>query len=323
MIESILTLNNSYMKKILFLIITALMLVGCNSRKIHNKIKILVPNGIPLIAIGDLIDQDKVTIESVSGPDLLISGMVSKSHDIIIAPLNVGAKLYLNNSSSYQLHSLITFGNTYLVSKKSTPLSSINDVKNEDIMAYGRNSTPDILLKKALASSGINANISYQGGVDQVIPFFVCNPDDPSDVSCDVVSYILCAEPLITKLELEYGLELNVLDLQAENEAIPQAAIFVNPECDEEALTSVLALIEANVQYLNENPQSYAHKIITKHLYFKNLGETIIAHCIPRSNINFMKAVDHKEICENFFMMLNEFNPDLLGGEIPNLEFYY
>ena len=49
-----------------------------------SEIKILVPNGTPFIAVGDLVDQ--IEIESVAGPDLLIAGMISKSHDIIIAP---------------------------------------------------------------------------------------------------------------------------------------------------------------------------------------------------------------------------------------------
>jgi NitT/TauT family transport system substrate-binding protein len=310
---------------LLMFIMIALTLFGCNSTKSENKIKVLVPSGIPFVAVGDLIDQKDIVIDSVIGPDLLITGMISKSHDIIIAPLNVGAKLYLNESSNYKLDSTITFGNTYIVSRKSNTLNTIEDLNDKNILAYGKNSIPDILLKKALDSNEIKAEISYQGGIDQVIPFFICNPKYPDDVSCNPPDYILCAEPLITKLELEYNMDLNILDLQAESgsKLIPQAAIFINPESENlKEINIILNLIKANVEYLNNNPKEYANKIVNKHSYFKNLGVKIIESSIPRSNINYLNLSDNIEIYENFFEMLNNYNPNLLGGKIPDSEFY-
>lgn len=312
------------MKRIFLLIMIFLTLAGCDSGKLKNQVTILVPSGIPLIAVGDLLDCDKLTIDSVSGPDLLVSGMISKSHDIIIAPLNVGAKLYLNQASPYRLQAIITFGNTYLVSRKATPLMSISDVQNQDILAYGRNSIPDIILRKVLETNGVEADITYQVGIDQLIPFFVCNPDNPDDLSCNPTSYILGAEPLLSKLELEYHLQLNILNLQ-ENDAqvIPQAAIFINPESTNiQDINAVLDLLSNNIRYLNDHPKDYAERIVGKHPYFENLGVTIIENSIPRSNITYLQAVDNREICESLFAMLNDYNPDLLGGRIPDAEFY-
>ena len=307
------------MKKIICLIIFVLALVGCTNNE-KSEIKILVPNGTPFIAVGDLVDQ--IEIESVAGPDLLIAGMISKSHDIIIAPLNVGTKVYLNNSSIYKLASIITLGNTYVVSRKTTPLDTLTDLLGKEIMAYGRNATPDLILRKSLNDYEVEAEITYKNGIDEIIPFFVCNPNDPTDTSCNPPQYIVCAEPFITKLELEYNMELNVLDLQEFAGDFPQAAIFINPESDSNQVMRVLDQIKSNIEFLNNNPQEYTKSIIKKHQYFKNLGDTILEKSIPRSNIDYLDARENINLINDFFEMLNEYNPNLLGGQIPDQEFY-
>lgn len=314
------------MKKNILVILLCLILVGCVSTKVTNEVKVLVPSGIPFIAIGDLITEDNISIESVSGPDLLVSGMISKSHDIIIAPINVGAKVYIANSSNYQLDAIITFGNSYLVSRKSTALSKIEDLNDKSILAYGKNATPDIVLRKALDLNSVNTEINYLTGIDQIVPMFICNPQNPNDTSCSPPNYILSAEPIISKLEVEYKVELNILDLQNEldeENLIPQAGIFVNPESENtESIAAVLKLIEKNIKYLNEKPKEYSVSIVENHQYFGNLKSEIIERSIPRSNIDYVKANENKELCKSFFKMLNEYNPNLLGGKEPNDNFY-
>lgn len=310
------------MKKVLCFIIIMLLLGGCGHKK-DKDISILVPNGIPLIAIGGLLDDYHV--ETVVGPDLLSSGLITKSHDLIIAPLNLGAKLYLNNSSNYKLAALITFGNTYLVSRKITSLESLQDVEGKEILAFGRNAIPDIILKKALDSANINPMVNYQNGIDEVIPLFVANPNNPDDVLDSTPKYILATEPYLTKLELDYHMELNLINLQevlGEN-LIPQAAIFINPESKNYYLfNNVLMNIESNISTLNQNPKDYSENIVNKHQYLQNLGTTTIEHSIPRSNIDYLVASENIKLCEDFFQMLNEYNPNLLGGHTPNQEFY-
>ena len=315
------------MKRYYFVILFMFFLVGCSSTNLTDEVKVLVPNGIPLIAVGGLVEKENITIEAVAGPDLLISGMISKSHDIIIAPLNIGAKVYATGSTNYQLDAIITTGNTYIVSRKTDSLKDINDLNFKEILAYGRNATPDIILRKALALNNINTNITYLGGIDQVIPSFVGNPYDPNDMYIEPPKYILCAEPILSKLEIEYGMELNILNLQdelkKEIDLIPQAAIFVNKESENiESINKVLALIESNVEDLNNNSKEYAQEILNKHQYFKNLTAVIIENSIPRSNIIFKKVNKGDGNILKYFNILLAFNPDLLGKNIPDEDFY-
>ena len=124
------------------------------------------------------------------------------------------------------------------------------------------------------------------------------------------------------KLELEYNMELNILDLQE------FAGIFLKQQSSSiqkvipNQVMRVLDQIKSNIEFLNNNPQEYTKSIIKKHQYFKNLGDTILEKSIPRSNIDYLDARENINLINDFFEMLNEYNPNLLGGQIPDQEFY-
>ncbi|HBP26271.1 MAG TPA: hypothetical protein DD618_04895 [Acholeplasmatales bacterium] len=314
------------MKKILVLLI-GLMLVGCGSKQIENNVSVIVPSGIPLLAVGNLIGTKNVTIEDVNNSSLLVAAMTSKSHDIIVAPLNLGAKAFIEGGSDYQLAGILTFGNTYVITRKTHGLASVSDLSGKSLMAYGQNSTPDIVLKAALAAGSVMANISYQASVNLVLPFFLTNTSDPDDESnCDY-PFILAAEPVISALEINYGLELNILDLQdvleSEIARIPQAGVFVNPDSAHPADIDVfLELLQENTEELDDDPDAYAVLIVEKHSYFSNLTAETIARAIPRSHIDYVAVSGDESFLADYFALLNEHNPGILGGSVPEEGFY-
>jgi NitT/TauT family transport system substrate-binding protein len=298
-------------------------LIGCDS-KIKNEITVILPSGTPLIAVGGLLEEENVDYTIVSGADLLTTALISQSHDIVIAPLTLGMKLFMNESSPYKMYAIITLGNTYIVSREATSLNSIADVNNQEIMAFGQNNTPDIILKAALEDNKYQANITYQTGVNDIVPFFVC-----SGSSCaEAPKYILSAEPTITTLELKYGLSLNIINLQdvlsEEHEVIPQAAIFVNPNSSYlEDIEVFMKKLEKNVDELNQKTDSYVDKIINSYDFFTKTGADVLKRSIPRSNIEFLLAKEHKEIVVAYCNLLNKYNNKILGGLVVDEEIYY
>jgi NitT/TauT family transport system substrate-binding protein len=308
---------------LLLVILSSVFLGGC-SAKINNEIKVILPSGTPLIAVGGLLEEENVDYTVVSGADLLTTAMISKSHDIVIAPLTLGMKLFMNESSSYKVYAIITFGNTYLVSRKTTALNSMADVNQQDIMAFGQNNTPDIILKAALEDNKYQANITYQAGVNDIVPFFVCG-----DGNCEKApKYILSAEPTITTLELKYGLELNILNLQdvmgEDHEKIPQAALFINPDSPYlEDIEIFMKKLEKNINEMNNKTNAYVDKIIGFHDFFQKTGADVLKRSIPRSNINFLLAEENKEIVVAYCNLLNKYNNKILGGSVVDEEIYY
>lgn len=301
------------MKKIITILVLLFILCGCNGKK--EEVKLLIPDGIPTIAIGGLFEDEDINVNIVSGTDLLSSELLQSNYDIIVAPITLGATLYLKGKSNYKLDSIITFGNTYLVSEKK--LDSLKDLEGKTIGAYGLNNTPDFILKLALDKEKVNVKIEYENSVNDVVSNRFVN---------NSLEYILCAEPVLTNLEVKMKYQFNIINLQEvlkdELTLIPQAAIFVKDKID----TKLLNKIKSNIQSLNENPTAYASKVIKldkdKYPTFNKLGEEIIARSIPRSNIGFVNAHENIDAINKFFTLLNRYNPNIFNNQIPNEDFY-
>lgn len=302
------------MKKILNILILILILTSIGCKK-EEKVKVLLPDGIPTIALGGIFDNKDVDVTIVSGADLLTAELMQNNYDIIVAPLTAGAKIYLSGKSNYKLDGIITSGNTYLV-KKGNEKFSLEDLSDKKIYAYGMNNTPDIVLKTVLSINNINANIEYESSVNDVFSnHFSLEGDD----------YYLLAEPLLSTIEVKQKKEIVILDLQKEleNVFIPQAAIFVNKNKNVE---KVLKLIKNSITLLNTNREDYVEKVLSLDniLFptFQKLGKEVLINAIPRSYIDYKNANENKEMIEDFFKFLNDNNPKILGNSIPNEEFY-
>lgn len=300
----------------LLLVMFIVLLVGCKKEPLE-KIKIIVPNGTPLVAVGDLLSNENYEFEVVSGADLLTAALLKKDYDVVIAPVTAASKLYLLKGIEYKFASVITTGNNYLVTKSDS--DKITDVNGKKVMAYGMNNTPDIVMKAVFELNSINANIEYQSSVNDVVPFFV-NESSEYD-------YILTAEPTLTMLKLKHKLDLRVIDLQkelsSEIEMIPQAGIFVLNSGKEREIKSFLKDVKANIEFLNKNSDKYYEKVSNNHEYFEKLGEEVLEASLKTSNIKYYSAKENKETMDKYYNLLNKFNQSLLNGKTPDENFYY
>jgi len=296
------------MKKIIYVIIMMFIvfLVGCSNATVEEEVQIIVPQGNPYIAVGNLVGEENIKIESVNGAEGVKAALVANNSDIVIAPLNLGVQLYNNGNSKYVLDSVIALGNTYIISKKGVSLTSLKDLEGKTILAYSKGGTPDVVLQYVLAENNVNVEIEYQKSITEVVPFFIQGNYD----------YVLAAEPVITNLQVNKKIELNILNLQDYTEkTIMQAAIFVNPNSEKQAsIKAVIQKIEKNINDMNKDASEYAQKIITKDVYFSDLGVDILSKSIPNSNLDFVNAKKNKAMVEDYLTMI--------GLKLPNEEFY-
>lgn len=311
------------MKKVLiglYLLFTILFMVGCGEDKgpsvvdkgLENEVKIITPLGTPFLAIGGLIDVGKISIESVDGPANLTTALITGSYDIVIAPINLGAKLYKAGNSKYKLASVLTKNNAYIITKEENKLDSINDLIGEKVLAFGETGIPGSLLKKVYNDNSFldidNIDFSYASS-SAVYSVFAGGSAK--------ANYVLMSEPEISKLILNDKINIKSLDIcNALNIEAPQACVFVNINNDKkDDIDKVLNLIEENVKHLNSNPSEYAIKVIGLDRVFNDMGRELITHSIPLSNISYIKANSYKEEINNILT--------ILGGGIPDDSFYY
>ena len=294
---------------VLFLIVLAFAFFGCE-KKDEKTYKVILPSGTPLIAFGNLLDDANFDVEIVNGSDPLQAAFVGGEYDIIVAPFNLGAKLYLANKSKYLLEAIITTNNTYLISKSE--FKSLNDIKDKKVLAYGAGSMPFVGVKALSDDFSLNLDITaLNSGVGDVAASFLAQKED--------YDLYMMAEPNLTILKDKT--ELFYFDVAKElNKTLVQACIFVNPESN--VSETVLNKIQNNIKYLNDKPEKYAKEVLNKNEFFTKLGEDNLKKAIPNCNIVYKRAIDNKDIVSSTYELLNKYVPNLLNGSTPDEGFF-
>ena len=307
------------MKKFLglLMIIISLALFGCAKKEVQ-KIKVLVPSGTPLVAIGGVLGNENYEVDVVSGADLLTAALVADEYDVVIAPVTAATKLYIAKGIKYRFASVINLSSNYLITLNGSKLDQTGEKR---VLAYGMNNTPDIIMKAALANYDVSSfTIEYQQAVTDVVPFIVSNNGD--------YDFFLTAEPTLTQLSVKYGLSFDVIDLQKELQSslsiIPQAGIFVNSESEKQAeIKTFLNDVKKNIEYLNKNQDKYYDKVSSYNEFFTKLTKEVLEKSIARSNIKYYEASKIKGDLDKYYDLLNNLNDKLLNGKKPDDDFYY
>lgn len=320
-------------KIIVILLMLVFVTVSCknnngNEQEEEKVVKVLMPEGIPAVALGGLFEDSKMEITVVSGPSVLSSELIKKDYDVIVAPIILGAQLYTKGSLNYKLNSILSMGNSFLVCKKDKEVASLKDLEGKKIAAYGQNTAPDIVLKAALEAKGVDVSkieFVYENSVQDVLT---------NRLMVDsTVDYVLCAEPVISKIEISLKAkvgEISKIDLQEELKEelslIPQAGIFVNKELDDDTIKKLTDKVKGNVSYLNTNTEAYVDKLSAykgDYSYiFENLGKEVILNSIPNSSIVFLDAKENVETLNKYFNMINKFNSKILNNNTIDEKFY-
>ena len=294
-------------KKIIIIIIFGFlctMLPGCKTINENKKeFNIIVPEGMPYIAIGNLIGEKNITINNVSGSTALKAAFTSNDYDIIIAPFNLGVQLYNGNKSTYKIDSIIGLNNLYLISQENIEFNDIKDVLNfeQSILAFGEGSIPDIVLKKVLELNNIDKQIEYMNSVNDVMPYFVQKKYD----------FVLSSEPVLTIMKHNKNLKFNSLNLQNYiSTKILQVAVFVKDGVDINEIDEVLEKIKSNIESMNNNYEQYANNLVLKNDYFSEMGYDVLVECEKNGNIQYIKAKDFKSEIESFLTLINYKLPD-------------
>lgn len=297
------------MKKINCFILTLLMLfflpvAGCAK----EEIKIIVPDGMPYIAIGNMIGKRGVTIDNVSGAAALKAAFVSNEYDIVIAPFNLGAQLYNTKKSTFKIDAVIGLNNLHIIAQPEFSLTTIADItkSTKPLLAFGQGSTPEIILNEVFKTNNIEKEVTYLNSVNDVMPFFVSKQYD----------VVLSSEPVLTIMRMNKGLEFNSISLQNYLEIpIIQVAVFASSnEAKQDRITEVLLQIRKCVETLVESPTIYAEDLAEKGDYFAEIGAKTLKECEMKGNIKFIKATNYRVEINKYLTML--------GYDIPD-DFFY
>ena len=275
----------------------------------------MAPTGTPTLGIAKALEEEFIDEKIVSGADLLIAEFTKGEYDIIVAPVNLGAKFYNENENfKYQLYETIVWGSYYLAS--TSEIESFESLEGKTITVFGKNSTPDVVFRTLVASKNMNVTIEYVDDVNTANQFLMSGKAE----------IIVSAEPSITKIS---GTKtIYTLDLQNEwmkltgSIHLPQAGIFVNKErITNASVQKALEKMKESVLLATTNPAELVKSACAVDSSLAKIGEEILNQAISKCNL--MIDENQKAAIEFYFSKVMELNLGAtIGGKLPDENFY-
>ena len=288
------------LKKCFKMILGAFMafsMVACSSQPEKEAGSILCPSGAPALAMLGAGLVENVTID-YANTDVLQAELSKEDgeYDIIVAPLNLGAKMYENNPV-YQLESVLTWGNLYVVGVEGT------DLNNASIASFGEKAVPQLIFNYCFDSS--NMNITYYSDVSQASQALLTKQAD-----CALLAMPVAAATIAKGKENDINLTI-LFDLQQEfkiksgmeQSGYPQASLFVKKESQKK----VSYVLDEVKDFIDQSDEDAIGKAIDE-AGVETLGVPSKEICVKtwdKQNIRYEKAKDVKEDIENFLNLFH------------------
>lgn len=293
-----------------------------------GKIKVVAPSGATAISISKAmkdtteINGTTVEYEIVPTTDLIVARLTSKEADFAVVPVNLAAQLY-QKKVPYKLTSVVTWGNLFIAS--SEDIEGWDALKGQDIYLMGKGLVPDIVFRTLLKENGLDpdkdVNLTYLSGATELAPNFLNGNAKISMLPEPVLSTVKTKKP-----------DTNVfLDLQEEwkkafgltKTGYPQAGIVVKEDLinnDPQLVKDYIKVLADGMDWINENPKEAGE--IAEELEL-GLTADIVEKSMPGNNIRHEYVKDVKEDLDKLFEIMYGFNPETIGGSIPDDGLYY
>lgn len=262
------------------------------------------PEGTPALAITKLVTDNKtidgaeMTYEVVSASNIAAE-MTSQKSDLVIMPVNAGAKL-ITAGADYKLVSVAVYGSLYLVGKADTATTvQISDLGGKTIACIGQTGTPGLVFRYVMKGNNLEIISDGTPTSSQVLVKYVADGTAAKTlIAGNSVDYAVVGEPAATAFKGALGC-LAQMDMQAEYAKIsgtstyPQAGLFVRTSiaANSAFMTELFSALAASKTWVTENAADVTAFAQT------NLYESAAfpAASIPRCNIDATALTTEKQ----------------------------
>ncbi|MDR0697469.1 MAG: hypothetical protein LBF68_08075 [Christensenellaceae bacterium] len=356
------------MKKTLVLIVFLLtiifsvsaFLVGCDSNNNgqhtdHNNsdpkaIQVVAPDGAPLLSMTYLYSENfnpissyNISYEKLQTADQLTASLMQQTPDFAIAPINICAMMY-NNDSGYLFAGVSIWGIMHIVS--SVESATLESMKGEIIVAFTKAGTPGITLRSILSQNNIefdevttdtldDGNLGDKVGILYLTDAnLVAQTLTAGEIDGVEIKYALLPEPVATKIATatnqKYTAKVNLQTLWEEKNGFsyPQAGLIFHKrllESDRAFVDSFISMVELSNSWAKANPTK-AGDIAKSVLESSSISSGSIVEAAVNAGrlpLDFQSAVESKSSVSSYLSIIFQSTPTLIGGKLPDDDFYY
>ena len=261
-----------------------------------------------------------VTYSIVSNPQQMTAKIISGEADIAAVPTNTAALLY-NKGIAIKLGAITNWGVTYLAGRDLS-VKKWTDLKGKTVAVTGKGATPDILFRRFLKANGLDPER------DVKLEYYPTPAELAQLVIAEKAGLAVIPEPWITEVIQRSPSARVLLDFQEEwkrlekrTESYPQSCLVISVKLYQERPEVVKAFLQQAglaSDWVNAN-RAQAGMLAEK---FVKISANAATDAIPRCNFRFAVASSVKSEVDYFLSKLFEFDPEFLGGKVPDAAFY-
>lgn len=321
--------RNSYIVAVLVLMLALVSVVSGDSGQAAASINIniMALSGTTGLSMVKMFEDNpalgagvNATYSIVSNPQQMTAKIISGEADIAAVPTNTAALLY-NKGIAIKLGAITNWGVNYLAGRDLS-VKKWTDLKGKTVAVTGKGATPDILFRRFLKANGLDPER------DVKLVYYPTPAELAQLVIAEKADLAVIPEPWITEVILRSPSARVLLDFQEEwkrlenrKESYPQSCLVISAKLYQEHPEVVKAFLQQAglaSDWVNANR---AQAGILAEKYVK-ISSNSASDAIPRCNFRFAIASTVKSEVDYFLNSLFEFDPEFLGGKLPDAAFY-
>ena len=303
---------------------------GVQAEDSVNVLALKGPTAMGMVSLMDQADQGEITEETydfqiVASPDEVSPAIAQGTADIAAVPANLASVLYQKTNGGVQVLTINTLGVLYLV-ENGDQVQSVSDLKGKTIYASGKGATPEYALNYILKENGLTP------GEDVQIEWKSEHTECVAALAEHEDAAALLPQPFVTTAQSKNDSLRVALDLTEEwdkiqkdnggNSSLVTGVTVVRTEFAQEhpeIVEDFMERYQESVSYVNEHIEEAA-KLIGD---YDIVPEEIAKKALPECNIVYIDGAEMKEKLSGYLEVLEQENPQAVGGALPADEFYY
>lgn len=308
-----------------------LLVVGCGSPSTgeRNRFQVAVLKGPSAMSMVRLINEGftchgkKAEFRIYNEPDQVKALMVRRQAEIVLLPANLAAILYNKGVSDYALVAVPVWGSLYLAGTDTT-VHSLEDLRQKTIYLMARGATPDIVFRFLLKTYNIDPEKDVMLDYTFNGHFELASAITAGRAPLGVISEPFVSLSASKNNNVKPLISLEEIWNQVHDDSVPmvQTAVMVRRD-----------FLEKNKEIVNEFFMQYKEGVAWIQNNCRRAGllvagleivpdENVACDALKRCHIRFAFAWDEREKLDRYWKILFTFNPDAVGGKLPDLQFY-
>ena len=284
--------------------------------------KIGALKGPTAMGMAQLLDDDNYEFSISASPDEIVPMIVQGQVDVAAVPSNLASVLYQKTDKNVSVLAVNTLGVLYLV-ENGDSIQSVEDLKGKTIYASGKGATPEYALNSVLESNGLDpekdVTIEYKSEHAEVVAALA---EDQTAVGLLPQPFVTTA--LMKNENLRVALDLNELweSSVTDGSKLVTGVVIARNDYLKEHEADVDAFMDAyknSVEFVNSDTEAAAENIGNHDI----IPAEVAVKAIPECSIVFVEGDEMQTILSGYLNTLNEQNPETIGGQLPDEDFYY